>query len=438
MTPAGINYMVRPGARLAGDLRVPGDKSISHRSVVLASVATGNTQISGILEGTDVLATIDVLRSMGVKITGPNQGKLEVHGVGLDGLSAPDRTLDCGNSGTAMRLLTGLLAGQRFSTRLVGDESLSRRPMRRVTDPLTQMGAHVETGLDGAPPLCIKPVNGLAGIHYVLPVASAQVKSALLLAGLYAKGETCIEEPTPTRDHTERMLRGFGYPCRQSDRGVCVQSGGVLRGTQIDVPADMSSAAFFIVAATIASGSNLRLSHVGVNPTRSGLLDILGKMGAAVRITHLREVCGEPVADLHVKSAKLTGIEVPYEQVSLAIDEFPILCVAAACAQGVTVIRGATELRHKESDRIASMVTGLRTLGIDVQEYPDGMCIQGGELRGGRVSSKGDHRIAMAFCMAGIRAQSSVEILNCGNIATSFPNFLETAQSCGVDIDAAR
>ena len=340
-----MRYLVRPGGRLAGDIRVPGDKSISHRAVILGSIATGDTGVRGLLEGTDILATIEALRNLGVEIEGPEQGKLLIRGVGLTGLRSPNRTLDLGNSGTAMRLLTGLLAGQKFPTTLVGDESLSRRPMRRVTDPLTQMGAHVETAANGTPPLSIAPVNGLHGIHYALPVASAQVKSALLLAGLYANGETCIEEPVRTRDHTERMLTGFGYPCTQHRHGVCVVGGGVLHGRQIDVPADLSSAAFFIVAATIAHDSKIQLPHVGVNPTRSGVLEILMEMGARIEHENAQEVCGEPVADLVVRSTSLRGVDVPPDKVPLAIDEFPILCIAAAAAQGATTIRGAEELR---------------------------------------------------------------------------------------------
>ena len=436
MTGSHTRYVVRPGGRLTGDLRIPGDKSISHRSVILGSIAQGNTSISGILAGTDVLATIRALRKMGVRITAPAKGDVRIEGVGLHGLSAPEGELDLGNSGTAIRLLAGLLAGQAFSARLVGDESLSARPMRRITEPLTQMGARVDTAPDGTPPLTVQPVDRLKGIHYVLPIASAQVKSALLLAGLYADGETCIEEPAPTRDHTERMLRGFGYSCVSSDRGICVQGGGVLHGTAIEVPADLSSAAFFIVAATIADGSMLRFPHVGINPTRTGLLDILQNMGAVIRVEHAREVCGEPVADLEVVSADLQGIDVSGDQVSLAIDELPVVCIAAACARGVTTIRDAVELRHKESDRISAMATGLKTLGVAVEEHSDGLSIQGGEIQGGRIHSRGDHRIAMAFCIAGIRAQTSIEIQDCDNVATSFPNFLATARAAGMQIDA--
>ncbi|MDJ0955647.1 MAG: 3-phosphoshikimate 1-carboxyvinyltransferase [Arenicellales bacterium] len=430
-----MRYLVRPGGQIIGDIRVPGDKSISHRAVILGSIATGDTGVTGLLEGTDVLATIEALRSLGVEIQGPEQGRLLIRGVGLTGLRTPNKMLDLGNSGTAMRLLTGLLAGQKFPTTLVGDESLSRRPMRRVTNPLAQMGARVDTAANGTPPLSITPVNGLHGIHYALPVASAQVKSALLLAGLYANGETCIEEPVPTRDHTERMLTGFGYPCTQHDHGVCVVGGGVLHGVQIDVPADLSSAAFFIVAATIAHDSKLRLSHVGVNPTRAGVLDILREMGAHIELDSQREVCGEPVADLVVQSAPLKGIDIPPDKVPLAIDEFPVLCIAAASAQGITTIRGATELRHKESDRISAMVQGLRELGVEVDEYEDGLCIQGGEISGGSVASHGDHRIAMAFCVAGVGAKFDVEVKGCDNIVTSFPGFLETAVRSGLRID---
>ena len=430
-----MRYLVRPGGQLVGDLRVPGDKSISHRAVILGSVATGDTVVTELLEGTDVLATIEAMRNLGVEIEGPDQRRLLIHGVGLGGLRRPTKELDLGNSGTAMRLLVGLLAGQYFPTTLVGDESLSRRPMRRVTDPLAQMGAQVDTAPNGTPPLRINSVHGLNGINYSLPVASAQVKSALLLAGLYAKGETCVEEPAPTRDHTERMLKGFGYPCRQSNLEVCVVGGGALKGVQIEVPADLSSAAFFMVAATLASDSKLRLSHVGVNPTRAGVLGILREMGARIELENQREICGEPIADLVVESAPLRGVGVLPDKVPLAIDEFPILCIAAACAEGITVIKGAAELRHKESDRISAMVNGLRALGVEVEEYEDGMRIQGGEIKGGCVASNGDHRIAMAFCMAGVRAESNIEVKDCDNIATSFPGFLDTAVRSGLRID---
>lgn len=401
---------------------------------MLGSIAEGMTRVANLLEGTDVLATVSAFRSMSVEIEGPHNGNLMIRGAGLRGLRRPEADLDLGNSGTAMRLLSGVLAGQTFASRLTGDPSLSGRPMRRVIDPLTRMGASITATSAGTPPLSVRPARFLKGIRYVLPVASAQVKSAVLLAGLYAQGETCVEEPRPTRDHTERMLAGFGYPCESGQGEVCIQGGGRLSGTDIDVPADLSSAAFFIVAATIAPGSQLRLIDVGVNPTRTGVIDILRRMGASITTENERLVCGEPVADIVVRHAPLKGIDVPVELVPLAIDEFPVLCVAAACARGTTKLRGAGELRHKESDRIASVVKGLRVLGIDADEFADGMDITGGHFGGGSVDSAGDHRVAMAFCMAGLRADAVIHVRDCGNIATSFPGFLETAAGCGLRI----
>ena len=429
-----IRYRVEPGGELSGELRVPGDKSISHRAVILGAVAEGLTEVTNLLEGADVLATIAAFRQMGVEIEGPDNGRLAIAGVGLRGLSAPGGELDLGNSGTAMRLMTGLLAGQAFKSILTGDESLSSRPMRRVTEPLALMGALIETTAGGTPPLVVHPVNGLNGIRYALPVASAQVKSSILLAGLYATGETCIEEPVPTRDHTERMLNGFLYPCETSSAGICLSGGSRLHPMGIDVPSDISSAAFFIVAAAIAPAASLRLRGVGVNPTRTGVLEILRLMGAAIDVENEQQVCGETVADIVVRSAPLKGIDVPVELVPLAIDEFPAICIAAACARGSTTIRGAAELRHKESDRIKAMVNGLRELGIDARELEDGMRIAGGDMTGGCVDSAGDHRIAMAFSVAGLRARTGIEIRDCGSIGTSFPGFLETANRCGIRI----
>ena len=333
-----------------------------------------------------------------------------------------------------MRLLTGLLAGQSFDTTLTGDASLSGRPMRRVVEPLTRMGARIDATSAGTAPLLIHGGSRLGGIDYAMPVASAQVKSSLLLAGLYARGRTCITEPAPTRDHTERMLAGMGYPVQRDGSSVCVEGGGVLRGISIDIPADISSAAFFLVGATIAAESELVLEHVGMNPTRTGVIDILQRMGAAIEIGNRRDAGGEPVADLFVRSMSLHGIEIPPELVPLAIDEFPVVFIAAACAQGRTVLRGAEELRVKESDRIQVMADGLTALGVDATATPDGMIIEGGAIGAGRVHSHGDHRIAMAFSMAALRAQGDIEILDCANVATSFPDFIDLARTAGLSI----
>lgn len=433
-----LQFLVEPGGMMNGELRVPGDKSISHRSIMLGSLAQGVSEIRGFLEGEDSLATLNAFRSMGVSIEGPDDGLVRIHGVGMNGLSAPDSPLDLGNSGTSMRLLTGLLAGQSFSCELVGDESLSSRPMRRVTDPLGQMGAVINGTEKGTAPLHIRGGQRLKGINYKLPVASAQIKSSLLLAGLYAEGRTCVSEPAPTRDHTERMLRGFGIEVSHDQGEICLQGGGQLQATSLEVPADISSAAFFMVAASIAEGSDLLLKHVGINPTRDGVINILRQMGANIEMLNKREVSGEPVADLRIQSAQLHGIAIPEDQVPLAIDEFPVLFVAAACAQGQTVLTGARELRVKESDRIQVMADGLKILGIDAQPTDDGMVIQGGNLTQGAVESHGDHRISMAFSVAALRAQGQIQINNCANVNTSFPNFVNLAKSVGLNISTLK
>ncbi|MGD8886325.1 MAG: 3-phosphoshikimate 1-carboxyvinyltransferase [Gammaproteobacteria bacterium] len=429
-------FQVKPGGKLTGRLKVPGDKSISHRSIMLGSLAEGVTEITGFLEGEDSLATLAAFRAMGVNIEGPDQGKVVVHGVGLHGLKAPAQPLDLGNSGTSIRLLAGLLAGQSFDVTMTGDASLSKRPMRRVTDPLETMGAKIETTPDGTAPILIQGGATLKGIDYLLPVASAQVKSCVLLAGLYAQGMTCVTEPAPTRDHTERMLAGFGYAVDREDNRVCLEGGGKLSATRIEVPADISSAAFFLVGASIAPGSELTLEHVGMNPTRRGVINILNAMDADITVSNEREVGGEPVADLTVRSAALKGIHIPEELVPLAIDEFPVLFVAAACAQGTTVLTGAEELRVKESDRIQVMADGLQALGIDAQPTADGMIIQGGQLSGGEVQSHGDHRIAMAFAMAALRASGDITIHDCANVNTSFPGFVSLANEAGLTIES--
>jgi len=401
---------------------------------MLGAIADGVTEITGFLEGEDSLATLAAFRAMGVRIEGPDAGVVRVRGVGLDGLREPGAALDLGNSGTSMRLLSGLLAGQRFPSTLVGDASLSKRPMRRVTEPLASMGARIGASPEGTAPLRIEPSSGLNGIRYVMPVASAQVKSCLLLAGLYAGGETCVTEPAPTRDHTERMLEAFGYPVRREGATACVAGGGRLIACRLDIPADISSAAFFLVGASIAPGSDLILEHVGMNPTRIGVLNILEAMGADIEVTSLGNAGGEPVADLRVRSARLRGIRIPEEQVPLAIDEFPALFVAAACAEGETLLTGAEELRVKESDRIQVMADGLAALGVEVEPRPDGIRIRGGSYGGGGIDSRGDHRVAMAFAMAGLRAGGPIEISDCANVNTSFPGFASVAADAGLEI----
>ncbi|MBF0676431.1 bifunctional prephenate dehydrogenase/3-phosphoshikimate 1-carboxyvinyltransferase [Pseudomonas sp.] len=427
-------FIAQPGGSVNGRIRVPGDKSISHRSIMLGSLAEGTTEVQGFLEGEDALATIQAFRDMGVVIEGPQDGRVTVHGVGLHGLQAPPGPIYLGNSGTSMRLLAGLLAAQPFDTTLSGDASLTKRPMNRVANPLREMGAVIETAAEGRPPLTIRGGQKLIGMRYAMPMASAQVKSCLLLAGLYAEGQTSVIEPAPTRDHTERMLRGFGYPVNVDGNTSAVTPGHTLTATQIEVPADISSAAFFLVAASIAEGSDLVLEHVGINPTRTGIIDILKLMGADITLENQKEVGGEPVADLRVRSAKLKGIEIPETLVPLAIDEFPVLFIAAACAEGRTVLRGAEELRVKESDRIQVMADGLQTLGVKVEPTPDGIIIDGGPMGGGEVWAHGDHRIAMSFSVASLRATAPIRIHDCANVATSFPNFLGLAGQTGIRV----
>ncbi|AOV17201.1 3-phosphoshikimate 1-carboxyvinyltransferase [Acidihalobacter aeolianus] len=438
MPSSKLSFHVSPGGCLKGRVRVPGDKSISHRSIMLGALADGVTEVTGFLEGADCLATLQAMRALGVSVETLGQGHVRVHGVGVDGLRAPAAPLDLGNSGTSMRLMAGLLSGQPFDSTLTGDASLSRRPMRRVTGPLTDMGASIETTPDGTPPIHVHGGGALRGIRYDMPVASAQVKSALLLAGLYAAGETCVREPAPTRDHTERMLAGFGYAVERDGNQVCLRGGGRLRATRVDVPADISSAAFFLVGASLAPGSQLVLEHVGINPTRTGVIDILRMMGADIEVMGAREVGGESVADLRVGYALLHGIDIPEELVPLAIDEFPAIFVAAACAEGTTRLTGAAELRVKESDRIQVMADGLHACGVDAQPTTDGIVIlgTGGHIQGGNVDSHGDHRIAMAFAMAGLCSTSPITIADCANVNTSFPGFIDMAQRIGLNIKA--
>jgi 3-phosphoshikimate 1-carboxyvinyltransferase len=431
-----LQFITQPGGKLSGAIRVPGDKSISHRSIMLGSIAEGTTEVSGFLNGDDCMATLNAFRSMGVQIDGPDAGNVIIKGVGLHGLKKPESDLDMGNSGTSMRLMSGLMSGQSFAVRMTGDSSLSKRPMQRVTKPLALMGAKIDTDAGGTPPLVIHADNSLSGIHYDMPIASAQVKSSVLLAGLYARGETSVTEPAPTRDHTERMLRGFGYKVTTNDNHISLQGGGKLTATQIDVPADISSAAFFMVGASIAEGSDLTLKHVGINPTRTGIINILKLMGARIELLNETTIGGEPVADIRIRSTPLKGIQIPEALVPLAIDEFPVIFVAAAFAEGETVLTGAEELRVKESDRIQVMADGLTACGANAQATPDGIIIQGGSMQGGTVDSHGDHRIAMAFTMAGLCADAAITINNCSNVNTSFPDFVKLAASTGIRVSS--
>lgn len=437
-------FHIQSTNNLSGLVRVPGDKSVSHRSIMLGSLANGTTHVRGFLEGEDALATMNIFRALGVTIQGPDQGRVTIEGVGLHGLKQPSVDLDCGNSGTSMRLLSGLLAGQGFESVLTGDDSLSKRPMKRVIDPLELMGAEIEPEAGGKPPLRIKAKKGLKSIHYNLPMASAQVKSCVLLAGLYAQGTTSVTEPAITRDHTERMLQGFGVEVHVEGSTVSVKGGQALQATSIDVPSDISSAAFIMVAASIAKQADVTLQHVGMNPTRTGIIEILKLMGANLEISNETTVGGEPVADIRVRNAQLKGIEIPENLVPLAIDEFPVLFVAAANATGQTVLTGAEELRVKESDRIAVMADGLQACGIQATATEDGMVIQGvGDkqglrYRGATIQSLGDHRIAMSFAVAALRCEGEMRIQGAQTVNTSFPGFVPLMKGLGMNIQAVQ
>ena len=430
-----MDLISKPTRTISGTVRVPGDKSISHRAVLLGGLAEGTTDVFGFLPGHDCQATVAAFQAMGVRIDQRDDTTLSIHGQGLAGLRAPAAALDLGNSGTAMRLLAGVLAGQPFDTELIGDDSLSARPMERVAEPLRRMGADIATH-DGRPPLLIRGGRHLNGLHYVMPVASAQVKSALLLAGLYASGETRVDEPATTRDHTERMLETFGYPIARDGNSVSLTGGGTLRASRVDVPGDFSSAAFFMFAACLAEQGELILEDVGLNPSRTGFLKILELMGAEIEVHPQQTKAGEPCGRIVARPSHLRGADIPPQLVSLAIDEFPLVFIAAALADGQSVISGAEELRHKESDRIAVMANGLSGLGATLEERPDGAVIQGRGLSGGDVDSAGDHRVAMAFAIAAGVASGPVRVRDAANVATSFPHFTAQAVACGLDVKA--
>ncbi len=432
-------YVAGPGGKIEGELTVPGDKSISHRALMFGGIAEGDTEITGFLAGEDCLATLRVLQSLGVRIERPEDEHVFVHGVGPEGLRPSATALDMGNAGTAIRLFMGLLAPQRFDSTLIGDESLMRRPMERVAGPLRTMGANIQTH-DGKPPVEIHASTGMRAIDYTLPVASAQVKSAILLAGLQSFGRTHVTEPAPSRDHTERMLASFGVEVLRDGATVAIEGGQTLRGTHVRVPGDFSSAAFFIVAGCLAAENGLLLRNVGVNPTRTGLIEMLRQMGADIRVhpQASSDANGEPIADIEVRKSRLRGIKVPESLVPLSIDEFPVFFVAAACAEGETLVRGALELRVKESDRLAAMAQGLTALGVENQLLADGLWIRGTDrFGGGTIDSHGDHRIAMAFAVASLKARAPIEILDVANVATSFPGFVTLARKAGLQITAS-
>ena len=438
-------FRILPGQKaFQGKFSVPGDKSVSHRSIMFGAIAEGTTHVTGFLEGEDALATLQAFRDMGVSIEGPKNGEVTIHGVGMQGLKAPAGALYMGNSGTSMRLLSGMLSAQRFDSVMTGDASLSKRPMERIAKPLREMGAQIQTtGERGTPPVSITGSQPLKGIQYDLPMASAQVKSGILLAGLWAEGETSVREPEPTRDHTERMLRAFGYEVKTEGSRISLQGGGKLTATEIQVPSDISSAAFFMVGAAITEGSDVTLEAVGINPTRTGVIEILKQMGADLTVENERIAGGEPIADIRIRGTRtLKGIHMPEDQVPLAIDEFPALFIAAACAEGQTVLTGAAELRVKESDRIQVMADGLKIMGIDCTPTDDGIIIEGkgkagdwsAVFGGGEIESHHDHRIAMSFAMAGLRTSGEIKISGTETVATSFPTFTELAAQAGLPI----
>ena len=430
-----MHFKVTPSKLRDARVTVPGDKSVSHRSLMLGSIAEGRTEVSGFLAGEDCLATATAMRALGANIKQPAPTEMIIDGVGLDGLQAPAADIDLGNSGTAMRLMAGLLSGQEFGSVLTGDASLTGRPMGRIIRPLTKMGAAIESDCGGTPPLQISGGLRLHGIHYDLPVASAQVKSAVLLAGLYAEGTTTVSEPAVTRDHTERMLRSMGATVTASSGTISMEGRQILHGCQVQVPADLSSATFIILGTLLSQAADILIENVGINPTRTGVIDILQAMGADITLENPQLLGDEPVADIRVRASRLRGGPVDPALVSLAIDEFPALFVAAAVAQGKTTFTGIGELRVKESDRIAAMADGMRRLGIQVDETEDGAVVHGGRFSGGEVDSAHDHRVAMSLAMAATIADDEVIIRDVDNVDTSFPGFGDCVAGIGAEIE---
>lgn len=420
---------------LQGFIKVPGDKSISHRAIIIASIAKGVTNITGFLQGEDSLATLKAFQDMGVEIERENSN-VKINGVGMYGLKKPAESIYLGNSGTSIRLISGILSAQKFNSQLYGDKSLCNRPMNRIIIPLTKMGAKIYSKKDDNPPLYIESVNTLNAINYELPVASAQIKSSILLAGLYAKGKTVIKEPAITRDHTEKMLKNFGYDVDNNNGEISINGGGELKSCNIKIPSDISSAAFFIVAGMIAKDSNLTIKDVNINHTRIGVIKILKLMGGYIKISNKRICTGELIADINVKYSKLKGILIPKDLVPLAIDEFPIIFIAASCAKGKTILTGAKELRVKESDRIQAMAQGLNIMGIENEVLEDGIIIEGGVFTKPAtiIDSHLDHRIAMSFAIASLRCEHTIEISEVDNVKTSFPNFVNICQKIGMNI----
>ncbi|XQW86621.1 3-phosphoshikimate 1-carboxyvinyltransferase [Thalassotalea piscium] len=434
-----ITFVAQPGNAVSGDIIVPGDKSCSHRSIMFGALANGTTHVKGFLPGDDCLATMTAFKAMGIEIEGPDaENNVTIHGKGINGLTAPEQPLNIGNSGTTIRLMSGLLAGQQFASTMSGDNSLNKRPMGRVVTPLQAMGAAISASNDGTPPVVcqgLKKGEKLKAINYELPMASAQVKSCVLLAGMYADGITTVTEPGITRDHTERMLTAFGYPVTVDGNKISIEGGHQLTACDFQVPGDISSATFFMVAGLIAKSGEITIRNVGMNPTRIGAINILQQMNGDITIINERMAGGEPVADLIVKASNLQGIDINEADVPLAIDEFPAIFIAASCANGLTRLRGAEELRVKESDRIQAMADGLKILDIECTVYDDGIDIVGGQLTSGTIHSHDDHRIAMSFAISSLRASGTIEILECDNVATSFPNFVALANQVGLKLN---
>ncbi|MCJ8339613.1 MAG: bifunctional prephenate dehydrogenase/3-phosphoshikimate 1-carboxyvinyltransferase [Pseudomonadales bacterium] len=429
-----VTFELQPGGCLSGEITVPGDKSISHRAIIMAALAEGISHLDGFLQSEDSMATVQAFRDMGVVIEGPHKGAVKIYGVGLHGLCPPPGMLYLGNSGTSMRLLSGLLAAQKFDSVISGDQSLNNRPMERVAAPLRAMGANIRTSANGSAPLYIKGGQKIQAIDYQMPMASAQVKSSILLAALYAEQSSSIQQPAATRDHTEVLMSALGLDLQVQGNKVTIIPGNQIAGFSLSIPGDISSAAFFIVGAVISKGSKICIRDVGVNPTRLGFIHILKLMGADIQLSNQRENNGEAIADINVCYSPLQGIDIGEEYVSIAIDEFPVLFIAASCASGKTQIAGLGELRHKESDRISVMVEGLREFGINIEEQQEGVVIQGGQIQGGKVDSRGDHRISMAFSIAALVSSAEISIGNCAQVATSFPEFVEQSARAGIRI----
>lgn len=428
-------FVVSPGGKLVGEVTVPGDKSISHRAAILAALAYGESEIEGFLDAKDTLATVGALRDMGVMFDHLDSGYWLVHGVGLHGLQAPSGPINCFNSGTSMRLLAGLLCAQPFDSEIIGDEALMSRSLQHIMDPLIEMGAKIALSDDGTGPIKITGGQKLKGIKYNLPIDSSQVKSSILLAGLFAEGTTTLIEPFATRNHTERMLNAFGYDVQMLRPTLSLQGGGELKSTRVQVPGDISTAAYFMVGASIAKDSDVLIRNVCINETRIGVINILRIMGADIIFESEQQFGSELVVDIRVKSAQLQGIDIPMEQVPLAMDDFPILFVAAACAKGTTILREAQALRFKGNDRLHTMAAGLRQLGVNLETRKDGIVIEGSDaIHGGKVRTRGDARVALAFAVAALASEERIVIEDCSKVHDSFPNFIELAHSVGLDI----